>query len=110
LYAVPGLVVQRARERQAQRSQRRGPEQREAGGVAHLAELDLVGVDLAAVDERREAQRAVLLRAGHREQDFRQGGDLAVAADRVAELVLRTERERTVAAHAAGAAGEEILE
>src|SRR5688500_4516459 len=95
---------------QAQRAERRGPEKADAGGIAHLAEIPLVHVDLAAVDEGREAQRAVRLRPGHREQDLRDADDLAIAAGRVAELVERSERERAIAAHRARAAGEEVLE
>src|SRR5207342_3538376 len=57
-----------------------------------------------------KAQRAVLLRARHREQDLQGADQLAVAADRVAQLVLRAERERAIAAHRAGAAAEKVLE
>src|ERR1700741_1892133 len=98
------------RPRQAQRAERRGPEQRDSRGVAQIAELDLAGIDLAGVEERRQPQRAVLLGPGHREQEFRGADPLGVAAGRVAELIQRTERERTIAAPRAGAAAEVVLE
>src|SRR5687768_3875088 len=98
------------RPRQPQRAERRRPEQADAGGVAQLAKVDLIAVHLPAVDERSEAQRAVLLGAWHGEKDLGDAGDLAVAAGRVTQLVARAERERSVAAHRTRAAGEEILE
>src|SRR5256885_234336 len=48
--------------------------------------------------------------AGHREGQLQAAGRLAVAAERVAKHVLRTEREGAMATHGAGAAGEEVLE
>src|SRR5512144_274683 len=98
---VRALRVERLGEGEAQRAEGRRPEEREAGRVAQLVELEGLQEHVAAVDEPGEAQRRILLRAGHREQELQVAGRLAVAADRRAVRVLRAERERAVAAHRA---------
>src|SRR3954470_11184777 len=107
---VRALRIERLGEGEAQRTERRGPEEREARRVAQLAPLKGLQEYVAAVDEPREAQRRILRRPRHREERLEAAGGLAVAADRRAVDVLRAERERTIAAHGARAAGEEGLE
>src|SRR6478752_4269907 len=107
---VSALRIERLRNGEAQRPKRRGPEEAEAGGVAQVAPLNVLDEDVAAVDEPREAQRWVVLRARHGEQHLQAAGRLAIAADGGAIDVLRAQRERPIAAHRAGAAGKEGLE
>src|SRR5436305_2482020 len=107
---VRALGVERLREGKAQRAERRGPKERETGRVAHVVEGEVLQEDVAAVDEPREAQRRIVGRAGHRKQQLERTVRLAVAADRVAVEVLRSEGERAVAAQRAGTAGKEVLE
>src|SRR5436190_7670619 len=107
---VRALGVERLREGKAQRAERRRPEERETGRVAHVVEGEVLQEDVAAVDEPGETQRRIVGRAGHREQQLERGVRLAVAADRVAVEVLRPEGERAVAAHRARTTGKEVLE
>src|SRR5258706_13914256 len=107
---VRALRVERLGEGEAQRPERRRPEERDAGRVAQLAPIEGLQEHAAAIDEPGEAQRRILLRARHREQHLEVAGRLAVAAQGSAVRVLRAERERAVAAHRPWSTGEERLE
>src|SRR5512138_1249294 len=107
---VRALGVERLGEGKAQWPEGRAPEERKAGRVAQVVELELLQEDIAAVDEPGKAQRRVVGGARHRKEQLERAGRLAVAADRVAVDVLRSERERAVAAHRTRTAGKEVLE
>src|SRR5262249_6622239 len=112
LDVVVGFVVERPRDAELQRPERRVPGERDAGRVAPGLERErfFLAVDLPAVDERAQSHRSLLAHAGEREQQLRRCVGLLRAAERAAVDVARTERGGIVAAHAADAPEVEVLE
>src|SRR5690348_7754835 len=110
LDVVAVLRVERDRVAELERPDRRAPRDAGAGRVTERLELRLgpVRIDLARVEEQARAHRLLALQ--DRVERLEVADDLALAAERVAELVLRTERRRVVAAHRIDAAREERLE
>src|SRR5690348_12206768 len=110
LYVIALLRVERDRVAELERPDRRAPGDTDAGRITERLELRLraVRIDLAGIEEDARADR--LLAFQDRIERLEVADDLALAAERIAELVLRTERSRVVAAHRVHAAREERLE
>src|SRR5689334_16859045 len=81
LYPLPTvytfLLIQGLAERKAQRAEGRTPRETEARRVPHVAELYFFrrAKDLAAIDERRQAQGLLHLRTRQGEKNFGAAGD-----------------------------------
>src|SRR5688572_13225439 len=105
------LLLERRAERETQRADRRIPAHGDARRDADVARVDLLAraPHVARIDEGREAH-VLFLVARHREQELHVGHEAPVAAQHVAVQVDRAEGRRLEGAHAAHAAGVEVLE
>src|SRR5579862_348616 len=108
---VPGPLLHRIGEREAQGPDRRVPAYRDTDRDAHvLPANEVVGApDVAAVDEARQAH-VLLLVARHRKQHLEVADEPAVAAEDIAVLVLGSEARHREAADRSHAARVEVLE
>src|ERR1700739_156344 len=107
---ILGVRIEWLGVREPQRPERRGPEERKTRGIPEIVEQKALREHVAAVDEPGEAQRRILSRARHREEQLEVAGRLAVSAQGSAKFILRPERERAVAAHRARPPREVVLE
>src|SRR5579862_3873460 len=110
LLAIAFARIERNRVAELERPDRRAPGDADTRRIAERLELRLLAVlvDLAGVHEDASAHRLVAL--DDRIERLEVADDLAPAAERVAELILRPERRCVVAAHRIDAAREERLE
>src|SRR6185437_11677630 len=110
LLAIPFTGVQWNGVAELERSDRRAPRDTDSGRVTERLELRLLAVRVNLPGIEKHAAANALLALQYRIERLEIADDLAPTAERVAELVLRTERCRVVTAHRVRPSGEKRLE